>query len=72
MQKMDKWKCSVCGYIYDPAKGDPFKASPGTDFEDLPDDWTCPICGVTKDKYVPAPPDIDIRKRRARKRKQGS
>jgi len=41
------WQCTVCGYVYDPEKGDPFKASPGTSFDDLPDDWTCPICGVT-------------------------
>ena len=68
MQKMDKWKCSGCGYIYDPAKGDPFKASPGTDVADLPDDWTCPICGVTKDKYIPALPGEGYRKRRARKK----
>ena len=67
-QKMDKWKCSVCGYVYNPEKGDPFGASPGTRFEDLPDDWTCPICGVGKDKYFPAPADVDYRKRRARKR----
>ncbi len=66
---MDKWKCSVCGYIYDPAKGDPFKALPGTDFVDPPDDWNCPICGVTKNKHVPATPDIDTIKRRAQKRK---
>jgi rubredoxin len=49
---MKKYECSVCGYIYDPAKGDP-KGSikPGTAFEDLPDDWVCPECGATKDLF---------------------
>lgn len=47
-----KYKCSVCGYIYDPSVGDPnSKIAPGTSFEDLPDDWKCPICKVTKDKF---------------------
>ncbi len=68
MQKMDKWQCSVCGFVYNPEKGDPFGASPGTSFDDLPDDWTCPLCGVNKDKYLPAPQDIDYRKRRTRKK----
>ncbi len=49
---MEKWECTVCGYIYDPAKGDPDSgAAPGTRFEDLPDDWVCPECGVTKDNF---------------------
>jgi rubredoxin/flavin reductase (DIM6/NTAB) family NADH-FMN oxidoreductase RutF len=49
-----KYKCSVCGYIYDPEKGDPDSgASPGTAFEDLPDDWVCPVCGVGKDQFEP-------------------
>lgn len=68
MKKMDKWQCSVCGYVYNPEKGDPFGSSPGTSFDDLPDDWTCTICGVSKDKYLPAPQDIDYRKRRTRKK----
>lgn len=47
-----KYKCSVCGYIYDPAKGDPDSGiAPGTAFEDIPDDWVCPICGVSKDQF---------------------
>ena len=42
---MDKYKCEVCGYIYDPAVGDPDNGiAPGTAFEDLPDDWVCPLC----------------------------
>jgi rubredoxin len=50
---MAKYKCEACGYIYDPAVGDPDNGiAPGTAFEDLPDDWTCPICGVGKDMFV--------------------
>ncbi len=50
--QMDKYKCSVCGYIYDPEKGDPDGGiKPGTRFEDIPDDWTCPVCGASKDQF---------------------
>ena len=49
---MDKYKCTVCGYIYDPEVGDPDSGTPsGTAFEELPDDWICPICGVSKDQF---------------------
>lgn len=49
---MAKYVCSVCGYIYDPANGDPDNGiKPGTRFEDLPADWTCPVCGAAKDKF---------------------
>jgi rubredoxin len=49
---MNKYECSVCGYIYDPAEGDPDNgAAPGTAFEDLPDDWVCPVCGVEKAEF---------------------
>lgn len=49
-----KYECSVCGYIYDPAKGDPdSNISPGTAFEDLPDDWSCPVCGASKSNFTP-------------------
>ena len=49
---MDKWRCIPCDYIYDPAEGDPESGiAPGTAFEDLPDDWECPICGVGKDEF---------------------
>jgi len=49
---MDKWKCTVCGYIYDPEAGDPDSGVPeNTPFEQLPDDWVCPICGATKDQF---------------------
>ena len=51
---MKKYRCLVCEYIYDPQKGDPDTGiSPGTSFEDLPDDWICPICGVGKDQFEP-------------------
>ena len=49
---MKKYVCALCGYIYDPAKGDPDATIvPGTPFEELPDDWTCPVCGTTKENF---------------------
>ena len=52
--KGKKYMCSVCGYIYNPDNGDPTQGiKPGTAFEDLPDDWTCPVCGSSKDKFEP-------------------
>ena len=51
---MKKYKCTLCGYIYDPEIGDPSNGiEPGTSFEDLPDDWTCPECGASKDEFEP-------------------
>ncbi|MGB9821979.1 rubredoxin [Thermodesulfovibrio sp.] len=51
---MKKYKCSVCGYVYDPAQGDPDNGIPaGTAFENLPDTWSCPVCGATKDMFEP-------------------
>jgi len=51
---MKKYKCLMCGYIYDPAEGDPDNdVEPGTAFEDLPDDWVCPDCGAGKDEFEP-------------------
>ncbi len=51
---MKKYKCSVCGYVYDPAQGDPDNGvQPGTPFENLPDTWSCPVCGATKDMFEP-------------------
>jgi flavin reductase (DIM6/NTAB) family NADH-FMN oxidoreductase RutF/rubredoxin len=50
--KMSKYECTVCGYIYDPALGDPDgKIPPGTPFEKLPEDWTCPVCGAQKSEF---------------------
>ncbi len=49
---MAKYTCSVCGYVYDPALGDPEGGiSPGTAFESLPNAWVCPICGAGKDAF---------------------
>ncbi len=50
--KAKKYVCTICGYIYDPAAGDPDSGiAPGTAFEDIPDDWVCPVCGVGKDQF---------------------
>ncbi|TCN67580.1 rubredoxin [Acetobacteroides hydrogenigenes] len=50
---MKKYRCKVCGLIYDPAIGDPASnIPPNTPFEDIPNTWHCPICGVTKDDFV--------------------
>lgn len=49
---MKKYECELCGYIYDPAVGDPEQGiAPGTDFTDLPADWVCPLCGAGKDEF---------------------
>ncbi len=51
---MKLYVCTVCGYVYDPATGDPDSGvKPGTAFEDIPDDWICPICGIGKDGFIP-------------------
>jgi len=44
---MEKYECSVCGYVYDPEKGDP----DGGLFKDIPDDWVCPVCGLSKEMF---------------------
>jgi len=49
---MDTYVCSVCGYVYDPEVGDDEGGiAPGTKFEDLPDDWSCPVCDVSADEF---------------------
>ena len=51
---MEKYVCSVCGYVYDPEEGDSDNGiASGTAFADLPDDWTCPVCGAEKDQFEP-------------------
>lgn len=52
---MQKYICTACAYEYDPAEGDPDSGiAPGTPFEDIPEDWVCPICGVSKADFEPA------------------
>lgn len=47
-----KYICSVCNYVYDPALGDPDSGiEPGTAFEDIPEDWVCPVCGASKSEF---------------------
>jgi flavin reductase (DIM6/NTAB) family NADH-FMN oxidoreductase RutF/rubredoxin len=51
---MKSYTCQVCGYVYDPAAGDPANGvAPGTAFEDVPEDWVCPVCGAGKDQFAP-------------------
>ena len=51
---MQEFVCPLWGYIYDPAAGDPDEGiAPGTAFDELPEDWTCPICGASKDVFLP-------------------
>jgi rubredoxin len=50
---MAKYRCTICGYIYDPAVGDSTQGiNPGTAFEALPDTWVCPVCGAPKSDFV--------------------
>jgi rubredoxin len=50
---MDKYMCTICGYVYDPAQGDPDNGiKPRTTFEELPDDWVCPLCGAEKSAFI--------------------
>lgn len=52
--KTQKWFCELCELVYDPAVGDPDSGiAPGTAFEDIPDDWYCPVCGARKDDFSP-------------------
>ena len=51
---MKRYVCNACGYVYDPTFGDPDSGiAAGTAFEDIPDDWVCPQCGVGKDEFSP-------------------
>lgn len=52
VQSLSRYICNACGYVYDPKRGDPDSGiAPGIKFEDLPDSWTCPICGAGKDVF---------------------
>ncbi len=49
---MKRYVCQICGYVYDPEKGDPSQGiEPGTPFEELPDTWACPVCGAPKSQF---------------------
>ena len=49
---MDKYECSICGYVYDPAAGDPDNSvAPGTKVDDVAEDWVCPVCGAPKSEF---------------------
>ncbi|WP_456324767.1 rubredoxin [Desulfonauticus submarinus] len=49
---MERWVCAICGYVYDSNEGDPgHGVQPGTKFEDIPEDWVCPVCGATKENF---------------------
>jgi rubredoxin len=50
---MDKWTCTICGYVYDPIKGYPDNSvASGTTWNDVPHDWVCPICEAQKDDFI--------------------
>jgi rubredoxin len=50
---MDKYECTVCGYVYDPEQGDADSGvAPGTTFESLAEDWVCPVCGAGKEDFI--------------------
>jgi rubredoxin len=54
VDSMKKYVCNLCGYVYDPKEGDPDSGiKPGTAYEDIPDDWACPACGVGKENFSP-------------------
>lgn len=51
-ERMDRYVCTICGYVYDPKQGDPDNGvAAGTKWEDVPDDWECPVCGASKDDF---------------------
>jgi len=53
MSDPPRYECQVCGHVYNPTHGEPSQwIPPGTAFEDLPDDWVCPVCGSPKDMYA--------------------
>jgi rubredoxin len=60
---MEKWKCEICGYVYDPGEGDPDGGiPPDTSFDELPDDWICPVCGAEKELFVIIPSELSVQK----------
>ena len=56
MNEKKKYKCNICGYVYDPEQGDSeLEIAPGTAFEDIDDSWVCPICGAKKPDFILLP-----------------
>jgi rubredoxin len=54
LERMKKYQCDLCSYVYDPETGDPDNGvAAGTAFEEVPDDWVCPDCGASKDQFTP-------------------
>jgi rubredoxin len=50
---MKNYICTICGHVYSPLKGEPIEGiAPGTEFSALPDDWHCPVCNASKDKFI--------------------
>ena len=57
--KTAKYECLRCGWIYDPAEGDPDSGiKPGTPFEDIPSSWKCPVCGASKSEFAEYPEEL--------------
>jgi rubredoxin len=55
MEDIMNYVCQLCGYVYNPKKGDPENGvAPGTDFEDVSEDWSCPLCGAMKEDFEPS------------------
>ena len=58
---MDRYVCTICGYVYDPEQGDPDNGVPaGTKWEDVPDDWECPVCGASKEDFEKEDQDLNF------------
>ena len=58
---MDRYVCTICGYVYDPEQGDPDNGvAPGTKWEDVPDDWECPVCGAGKADFEKEEQSSDV------------
>ena len=69
---MDKYICTVCDYVYDPELGDPENGiEPGTSFEDLPEDWVCPLCGVGKEEFEKIKAEIAVMNKEYKLKKEG-
>ena len=66
---MKKYICDTCGWVYDPEVGDPEGGiAAGTAFEDIPDDWVCPLCGVGKDDFSPVEEEWSLVRKNAKRK----